>query len=76
MTQVLPAGRKQLHIDKAAMASKAAPPIMVRTERGSMNVRQAHILGESWFVYDPEHPLPETGTYAWVETYAAVEVWP
>ncbi|MGA9854245.1 MAG: hypothetical protein WBR29_03070 [Gammaproteobacteria bacterium] len=73
MARRLPAGRKQLHIDKAAMASRSAPPILIRTEGGAINTVRAHICGESWFVYDPAHPLPETGTYAWIETWAPVD---
>lgn len=71
----LPAGRKQLHIDKSSMATRTAPPIMIRTEYGAVNASRVRICGESWFIFDPANPLPQTGTYAWVETMAPVDYW-
>lgn len=71
----LPAGRKQLHIDKAAMATRTAPPIMIRTATGAVNAMRVHILGESWFIFDPANPLPQTGTYAWIETFSPIDYW-
>lgn len=67
----------RLHIDKQALAQKRREVIHVRQfvnnrEVGATHAISVEILGPSKFVYDPAHPLPRTGTYAWIETQAKI----
>lgn len=67
----------RLHLDKQALAARSREVIHVRQFVGEREVGATHavsvdILGPSRFVYDPAHPLPGTGTYAWIETHATV----
>lgn len=71
---LFPAGPfKQLHLDKASLHRGAANVITVRCEGRKYVVREAVVLGFSSFVYRPATPLMPEGTYAWVETTAAVQ---
>jgi hypothetical protein len=62
-----------LHIDKAALAAGSPAPLVIRTEHGAFPAREIRVLGPSVIVYHPESPLPPAGTYAWIETDAAIE---
>jgi hypothetical protein len=68
---------KWLHLDKAAVSRNAQganlPTIAVRTQTDGFTAHRVRILGPSEFIYDPQNPLPPAGTYAWIETTAAVE---
>jgi hypothetical protein len=68
----------RLHIDRAALSAGSHEPIIVRSFKDGKPVGEpvhayaAEILGPARFVFDPVHPLPPAGTYAWIETHARV----
>lgn len=63
---------KRLHLDKAAVKANADAVITIRCNDRKFTVRKAVIMGPSQFVVNMELPLQPEGTYAWVETTAAV----
>ena len=73
----LPAGQvKRLHIDRKAVHEKRPNVIRIRLGKASINVKQAIIKGPSLFIVDMAHPILPEGTYAWIETSAAVDYAP
>ena len=71
---------RRLHLDKAAVGrvsrgGRNEPCISIRQGDGPVLVRAfvVRIQGPSIFLMRMEAPLQPEGTYAWVETNAAVE---
>ncbi len=71
----LPAGPlKRIHIDKAAQGAGSPDIWVIRVANLRYHGASVMIHGESVCRYSPDQPLKPEGTYAWVETYAALAV--
>jgi hypothetical protein len=80
MNRILPGLVKLLYIDKKAVLARLPNVIIVRIlavqyvcDETIIHCRKATILGPSEFLYDPQHPLPPAGTYAYMATASEIE---